>query len=176
MIIDMQKGMAMERAGRRNNPQAEANIARLLAAWRERGATVVHVRHISRSPSSLFWPGQPGAEFQDALKPLDDEHVVEKSVPDAFALTGLERWLRVRGLEELIIVGVSTNYSVESSARSAGCLGFKTWVVSDAVFAFEKTDYSGTLRTAAEVHAMSLANLKGEFAQIIDTQAALALL
>lgn len=176
LIIDMQKGMALERAGRRNNPQAEANIERLLAAWRERGATVVHVRHISRSPESLFWPGQPGAEFQDALKPLANEHVVEKNVPDAFALTGLERWLHVRDVDSLVIVGVSTNYSVESTARSAGCLGFKTWVVSDAVFAFEKTDYTGKLRTAAEVHDMSLANLDGEFAQVIDTQAALALL
>jgi nicotinamidase-related amidase len=74
------------------------------------------------------------------------------------------------------LVGVSTNNSVESSARSAGNLGFRTQVVSDATFAFAQTDYAGTARSADEVHAMSLANLNGEYAQIrtsVDVIAAL---
>jgi len=113
IIIDMQRGMSGSAAGRRNNPDAEQNIAFLLAGWRAAPAPVVHVRHISRSPGSLFWPGQPGVEFQTELAPLDSEHVVEKNVPDAFINTGLERWLHARGIERLVIVGVSTNYSVE---------------------------------------------------------------
>jgi nicotinamidase-related amidase len=169
IIIDMQRGMKSESAGGRNNPDAEQNIASLLAAWRTAHAPVVHVRHISRTPGSLFWPGQPGVEFQPELAPLDHEHVVEKNVPDAFINTGLERWLHARGIERLVIVGVSTNYSVESTARTAGNLGFKTFVASDATFAFAKTDYSGCLRDAGEVHAMSLANLDGEFATVAKT-------
>lgn len=169
LIIDMQKCMASPAAGARNNPAAEQNIGRLLQHWRAAGATVVHVRHISRSPESQFAPGQAGVEFQPALAPLAGEHVVEKNVPDAFINTGLERWLRVRGAERLVIVGVSTNISVESSARSAGNLGFDTVVVADATFAFDKTDYADVRRSAAEVHAMSLANLDGEYATIVDT-------
>jgi nicotinamidase-related amidase len=175
LIIDMQQGMASTAAGPRNNPEAEAHIARLLGAWRQAGATIVHIRHISRNPGSLFWPGQSGAEFQPALAPLDHEHVVEKNVPDAFINGGLERWLRVRGIDRLVITGVSTNNSVEATARSAGNLGFRTFVVADACFAFDKVDYAGTQRNAAEVHAMSLANLDGEYATIIDTAAALQL-
>ncbi len=57
---------------------------------------------------------------------------------------------------------------------TAGNLGFDTWVVSDATFTFAKCDYAGTERTADEVHAMSLANLAGEYAQIVDTEGALA--
>jgi nicotinamidase-related amidase len=174
IIIDMQKGMADPAAGSRNNPQAEQNIAALLGAWRQAGAPVVHVRHISRHPGSLFWPGQRGAEFQDALVPLAAEHVVEKNVPDAFVNTGLERWLRVRGITRLVLAGVSTNNSVEACARSAGNLGFATQVLADATFAFAKTDYAGTPRTADEVHAMSLANLDGEYARVTDTASALA--
>jgi len=175
IIIDMQKGMARPEAGARNNPQAEANIARLLTAWRAAGASVVHVRHISRDPASPFRPGQDGAEFQPALAPLATEHVTEKNVPDAFANSGLERWLRQRGIAALVITGVSTNNSVEATARSAGNLGFQARVVADACFCFEKTDYAGVKRSAAEVHAMSLANLQGEYAEIIDTVAALKL-
>ena len=121
IIIDMQQGMASPAAGSRNNPGAEHQIATLLLAWRAADATVVHVRHISRTPGSPFWPGQPGVEFQAALAPLPEEHVVEKNVPDAFIHSGLERWLRVRSISKLVIVGVSTNNSVESSARTKWC-------------------------------------------------------
>jgi nicotinamidase-related amidase len=169
LIIDMQKGMASPAAGARNNPQAERNIASLLHRWRQSGATVVHVRHISRTPGSPFWPGQVGAEFQEDLAPLPRAHVVEKNVPDAFINTGLERWLRVRGIDRLVIAGVSTNNSVEASARAAGNLGFQTTVVADATFAFDKVDYAGVHRSADEVHAMSLANLDREYATIATT-------
>jgi len=170
VIIDMQKGMASTSAGARNNPNAEDNIAALLDAWRNAGATVVHVRHISRTPGSAFWPGQPGVEFQERLTPRPSEHVVEKNVPDALVNTGLEKWLRVRGIAALVLVGVSTNNSVEATARTAGNLGFDTQVVADATFAFDKMDYHGTLRTADEVHAMALANLDGEYATVTTTQ------
>lgn len=176
IIIDMQKAMANPAAGRRNNPDAERNMACLLQAWRAAGAVVVHVRHMSRSPDSLFWPGQSGAEFQQAFVPLASEHVVEKNVTDAFIHSSLERWLRIRGIERIVLVGVSTNSSVEATARSAGNLGFDTFVVSDATFAFDKLDYHGTQRSADEVHAMALANLQGEYATVETTAKVLALL
>lgn len=174
IVIDMQKCMATPAAGARNNPQAEQNIAALLKAWRQAGAAVVHLRHISRHASSMFAPGQSGAQFQDALAPLPGEHVVEKNVPDGFVNSGLERWLRVRGITRLLVAGVSTNNSVEASVRSAGNLGFDTEVLADATFAFARTDYAGVARTADEVHAMSLANLNGEYATITTTARALA--
>jgi nicotinamidase-related amidase len=176
VIIDMQQGMTLPSAGPRNNPMAESNIATLLGAWRKVGATIVHVRHISRTMGSPFWPGQPGVEFQPLLAPTPTEHVVEKNVPDALVNTGLERWLRVRAITNLVIVGVSTNNSVEATARTAGNLGFETQVVADATFAFDKVDYAGTLRTAAEVHAMALANLDGEYATITTTESLLSTL
>ena len=176
LIVDMQVGMTWPDSGVRNNPGAEAAIAGLLHAWRTRRAPIVHIRHVSRTPGSPFWPGQPGAEFQPALAPLDSEHVVEKNVPDALINTGLERWLRVRGITSVVIVGVSTNNSVESTARTAGNLGFKTYVVSDATFAFARADFDGRPRTAEEVHAMALANLQGEYASVIAAGEALHVL
>lgn len=175
LIIDMQVGMTWPAPAIRNNVGAETVIEGLLADWRARHAPVVHVRHLSRSPDSPFWPGQPGVEFQPALAPRANEHVVEKNVPDAFLHTGLERWLHARGESAVVIVGVSTNNSVECTARTAGNLGFRTYVVSDGTFAFEKTDFDGIQRSAAEVHAMALANLHGEYATVIHSgQAATA--
>lgn len=170
LIIDMQNGINAPKLGRRNNPQAEDNMLRLLAAWRGVQAPVVHVRHISRSLESVFWPGQPGALFQAAFLPLDHEHVVEKNIPDAFAQSGLERWLHVRAIRKVVIVGVVTNNSVEATTRSAGNLGFDTVVVADAAFTFDQKDFTGALRSAEQVHAMSLANLAGEYATVLTTQ------
>ena len=174
IIIDMQTGMQSAKLPPRNNFHAESNIIRLLTTWRQLAYPVVHVRHISRSADSVFSPGQAGVEFQTPFQPLTEEHVVEKNVPDAFIHTGLERWLHVRDIRHLVIVGVSTNHSVESTARSAGNLGFATVVAADATFAFELRDFSGVLRSAEEVHAMSLANLHGEYAAVLSTDAILS--
>lgn len=168
IIIDMQQGMEFATLPPRNNPTAEDVMARLHAAWRRVGFPVVSVRHISRSPDSVFASGQPGVQFQTRFQPQGHEHVVEKNVPDAFIHTGLERWLHVRGITQLVIVGVSTNNSVEASARTAGNLGFATIVVSDATFAFDKTDFGGTCRHAEDVHLMALANLHGEYAEVMS--------
>lgn len=59
--------------------------------------------------------------------------------------------------------------------RTFGNLGFKTYVVSDATFAFARTDFEGRARTPDEVHAMSLASLQGEYATVIPSAEALEL-
>jgi nicotinamidase-related amidase len=174
IIIDQQKGILYTRLGRRNNPQAEERMLELLALWRLRGRPVIHVQHLSRSPDSVFWPEQEGVEFQPRFMPQDGEWLIQKQVPDAFCASGLEAQLREAGIGQLIIVGVATNNSVESTARAAGNLGFDTWVLEDACFTFDKADYFGTPRTAEEVHGMTLGNLHGEYATVVSSVQVLA--
>lgn len=176
LVIDMQKGMQADSLPRRNNVDAEDNIGALLDAWRETKRPVVHVRHISRSPESVFRPGQRGAEFQARFAPLAPEHVVEKNVPDAFAATGLERWMRVREIGQLVVTGVATNNSVESTARTAGNLGFATIVASDATFAFDQCDLAGRVWVAEDVHMLSLTNLALDYASIHSSAEILSVL
>ena len=167
ILIDQQKGIHHPKLGRRNNPHAEERMVELLAHWRGTARPVIHVQHMSRSPDSVFWPEQPGVEFQERFIPLHGEQLIQKQVPDAFCLTTLEAGLREAGIEQLIIVGVATHNSVESTARTAGNLGFDTWVVEDACYTFDKTDYFGKAHSAEEVHAMSLGNLQGEYATVV---------
>jgi nicotinamidase-related amidase len=174
IIIDMQRGMLPENTGPRNNPGAEDNIERLLAAWRAAERPIVHVRHMSRSPAGAFWPGSSNCEFQPRFLPLPSEHRMEKNVPDAFAGSGLERWLRVRDIGDLVVVGVSTNNSVEATVRSAFCLGFAVTVPSDACYAYDKADLLGATRPAEDWHLMSLSNLQGEYATVVRTDEVLA--
>ena len=167
ILIDQQQGIHHPKLGPRNNPQAEERIAELLEHWRAMGRPVIHVQHLSRSPDSVFWPQQSGVEFQQRFRPRVGEWVVQKQVPDAFCGTALEVGLREREITQLVVVGVATNNSVESTARTAGNLGFATWVVEDACYTFDKADFFGNPRSAEEVHAMSLANLHGEYATVV---------
>ncbi|MGO4000110.1 cysteine hydrolase family protein [Pseudomonas fluorescens] len=167
ILIDQQQGIHHPKLGPRNNPQAEERIAELLEHWRAMGRPVIHVQHLSRSPDSVFWPQQSGVEFQQRFRPQVGEWVVQKQVPDAFCGTALEAGLREREITQLVVVGVATNNSVESTARTAGNLGFATWVVEDACYTFDKADFFGNPRSAEEVHAMSLANLHGEYATVV---------
>lgn len=169
IIIDQQKGILHPKLGRRNNLQAELRIVDLLQHWRKTGRPVIHVQHVSRSEASVFWPQQPGVEFQERFEPLPAEQLIQKQVPDAFCATGLEAFLREAGIDQLFIVGVATNNSVESTARTAGNLGFETWVAEDACFTFDKADYFGNAHSAEEVHAMSLGNLHGEYATVVSS-------
>jgi len=170
LIIDVQKAIDDPSWGSdRNNPGAEANIARLLEAWRARGWPVIHVRHASRDPQSTYRRGQDGFDFKPEVAPLPGERIIEKQTNSAFIGTTLEQELRAAGITRLVIAGVITNNSVEATVRMAGNLGFDATIVADATATFGRCDYDGNWRNAAEVHAMSLANMDGEYATVATT-------
>lgn len=169
LVIDVQRAIDHPSWGERNNPRAEGNIAALLAAWRATGGPLYHVRHDSTEPASHYRPGQPGHDFKPEAMPRTGETVIAKRSNSAFIGTGLEAILRAAGVETLVVAGVITNNSVEATVRMAGNLGFETFVVADACFTFGRKDWNGRWRTAEEVHAMSLANLEGEYAAVVET-------
>lgn len=174
LLIDFQEAIDDPVWGRRNNPRAEAVAARLLAQWRTARRPVIHVQHLSTEPASPYRPGQPGVEFKAALSPLAGELVVQKATTSAFVDTGLEALLRQQGIATLVVAGVITNNSVEATVRTAGNLGYRAFVVSDATATVERHDLDGRLWSAEEVHALSLANMHGEYATVVDSRAVLA--
>ena len=169
VVIDVQRAIDHASWGERNNPRAEGNIAALVGAWRASGRPIYHVRHDSKEAQSHYRPGQEGHEFKAEAMPQAGEAVIGKQTNSAFIGTDLEARLRAGRVETLVVAGVITNNSVEATVRMAGNLGFETFVVEDACFTFGRRDWNGTWRTAAEVHAMSLANLEGEYARVVGT-------
>ena len=176
IIIDVQRAIdAPYHAadGPRNHPDAEARISQLLSLWRLAGWPLIHIRHDSKSEESAYRPGQIGNSFKDAVAPLASELIIPKTTNSAFIGTDLEHRLLKAGASKLVITGVATNNSVEATVRMAGNLGFDTYLVDDCCFTFGRRDFSGRLRSADEVHAMSLANLDGEYCAVIDSAALL---
>ncbi len=176
IIIDMQNAIdASYHAahGPRNNADAESKIERLLLEWRKHQRMIVHVRHDSTFPESAYRPGQDGNNFKPQVAPLPGETIIAKTTNSAFIGTQLEELLRASNARALVVAGVSTNNSVEATVRMAGNLGFETYLVADACFTFAKPDYDGRLRSADEVHAMSLANVNGEYCTVVETETVL---
>ncbi len=170
IIIDVQKAIDHPSWGKRNNLDAEQNIAKLLLHWREHKLPIIHVQHLSTELNSTYRPNQEGCEFKQEVMPLANERVVKKNINCAFIGTDLEMYLLDRGYHHLVITGVITNNSVEATARVAGNLGFDTVVVSDATATFDKQLLSGEWVKAQQVHELSLANLYGEYATIQTTK------
>ena len=165
LLIDVQKAFDHPFWGRRNNPGAEAAIARLLAAFRAKGLPVIHVKHDSVESHSTLRPERPGNALKPEAAPLTGEPLFSKSVNSAFIGTDLEAHLRERGIESLVIAGFITNHCVSTTARMAGNLGFGVTVVEDACATFDFKDADGVI-PAATMHRIGLAELRGEFAAI----------
>lgn len=173
IIIDVQKGFDEPFWGERNNPQAEDNIVKLLAAWRKNGRPIFHIQHMSLSPNSPLNPNHPGNAIKDALQPRAIEPLIQKNVNSAFIGTDLEQKLREIACNSLVIVGLTTPHCVSTTTRMAGNLGFETYLVSDATAAFELTGHDGRRYSAQEIHDVTLATLNSEFATVVETEALL---
>jgi nicotinamidase-related amidase len=168
IVIDVQKAFDQWEAElQRNNPQALDRIVDLLALFREIDALIIHIRHAGATLASRFHPDLPGHQVKDEARERPGEAVLVKSVNSSFIGTDLETRLHAGGIRSLIIVGATTNHCVETTTRMAGNLGFDAKLVRDATWTFERTGPDGDRHTAEEVHAMTLANLTDEFAEIV---------
>ena len=169
LVIDVQQGLASPSLGQRNNPQAEFNMASLLAAWRERNLPVVHIQHCSTEPDSLLRPELPGNAFKKEVRPMAGEPVFRKTVNSAFVGTDLEQYLRDRDISKLVIIGLTTDHCVSASTRMASDLGFDVTLIADATAAFERNGYDGVHYSADEIHRVNLVSLDGEFCRVRST-------
>ncbi len=169
LVIDVQKGFDDPCWGKRNNPDAESNIAMLLSKWRKKESPIVHIQHCSVEPNSPLRPDLPGNEFKDEALPLTGEKIFTKTVNSAFIGTELGDYLRSHGINSLVIVGLTTDHCVSTSTRMAGNLGFKVTLVSDATATFDRLGPDGIEYSADDIHKIHLASLNEEFCVVRST-------
>jgi nicotinamidase-related amidase len=129
----------------------------LLAAWRARGAAVLHTREGHRPDLSCLPPakkirgrgamtigdsgpmgrilvrGEAGHDIIPELYPLPGEPVIDKPGKGAFYATDLHAILQYRGIQQLIVTGVTTEVCVNSSVREANDRGYDCLVPEDCV-------------------------------------------
>ena len=169
IVIDVQQGFDEPYWGARNNPGAEDSIAAVLGAWRAAKRPIFHVKHNSRSPQSPLHLSKPGNAFKEMSAPREGEPALSKDVNSAFIGTDLEERLRAAGIEEVVIVGLTTPHCVSTTTRMAANLGFKVRLVTDATAAHAGRGPDGAAIDAEAMHYHALASLGGEFADLVTT-------
>lgn len=153
---------------------AADNAARLLAAARERGDLVVHVRHEFESADAPFFaPGSPGAEIHAKVLPISSEPVVLKHQVNAFRDTELKSLLDKHEVKNLTIVGAMSHMYIDSATRAAADFGYQVSVAHDAC-ATLALEFNGQTVPASHVHDSAMAALAFAFAAVESTDTLLA--
>lgn len=141
----------------------------LLKAARSHGTPVVHIRHLSKPGAPLFDPTGRGAAFIDVLAPVAGEAVVDKTLPNGFAGTGLADLLSGLGRKDLLITGFMTHNCVSSTARAALDHGYGVTVVADATATRDLPAHGGGVLAAADLQKASLTALADRIALVVDS-------
>ena len=169
VIINAQNGLFDGTQEDRNNSEAEINIARLLEVWRSKKRKVIHVKHVSDNPNSIFFKNSTGCDFLKEVKPIDNEVVIAKGKSSAFADTNLETILNSDSCTELVLAGFTANECIDATARDASALGFTAFVASDATATFDLRDSTGKLVKADRIHKLTLLNINAFSAKVVST-------
>jgi nicotinamidase-related amidase len=161
VAIDIQKGIVV--MDRKLEPytvnQVVANVSKLVKKFRELGMPVFLVHVTSTDGKDMLHPltdqkaqwssGQrpaAWAEFVEEIRPTEKDIVITKRQWGAFYGTELDLQLRRRGMDTIVLCGVSTNIGVETTAREAYQHGYNQIFAIDAMAANSKDEHEATLK------------------------------
>ncbi|HEL2592781.1 TPA: cysteine hydrolase [Streptococcus suis] len=135
LVIDIQNLLVEEK------PYA---IEERLALWqdsitkaRQAGIEIIYVRHHDQE----LVKGTTDWEIHSIVAPLASEKIFDKTFNSAFKETNLHEYLQEKGIEQLIIMGMATNFCIDTTIKVAFELGYKVAVIQDGT----TTSYSGKL-------------------------------
>ncbi len=158
IVLDMQNDFVKE-GGTLVVPDAEGTIPKiqqLLEMARESGMRVVFSQdtHNEGDPEWQIWPehtreGSWGWQIVDELRPQEGEMVIRKVRYDAFYGTHLDHFLRLWGVDTLVLCGTVANICVHYTAASAALRGYNVVIPKDATSALHPFDMESSLRQAA---------------------------
>lgn len=159
VIIDLQKGIASveRKLGPYDAKAVIENAAKIAGTFRQKKGFVVPVHVFSRDGMDMLRPiadqqmparsvDPSWGEFVPELRVGGDDHVINKHQWGAFFGTDLDLQLRRRGINTIVLCGISTNIGVETTAREAYQHGYNQIFAEDAMAASSAEEHANTVK------------------------------
>jgi nicotinamidase-related amidase len=152
VLIDLQNGIVAMPTAPRTSAEVISAASKVADSFRENGGTVVLVR-VKTAPSEALktlvdQPRAASGELPEnwstivpEIGPKDGDLVVTKRNWGAFYGTDLDLILRRRGIDTIVLGGISTNMGVESTARNAHEHNYNVIFIEDACAAMDGNDH-----------------------------------
>lgn len=157
VLIDLQQGILPIARAPYDGPTVVQNANTLIHAFRQAGARIVAVRvgwsadfgdQLSQPVDARTAPSLPDhwLEYATELAVQPDDIQIIKRQWGAFYGTELELQLRRRGIDTLVLGGISTCFGVESTARDAWERGFQVVIASEICAAADREQHQHSMQ------------------------------
>jgi nicotinamidase-related amidase len=153
LVIDVQQALCTGEEAAYDIERVLRTINSVAGKARPAGAPVVFVQHEEDAGSLAF--GTAGWQLADGLAAQPDDLRIRKTQSDSFLKTPLQEVLQARGVTDLVVCGLQSDFCVAATVRGAVALGYRVTLVEDG---HSTVDNGG--RTAAEISAAQNASLR----------------
>jgi nicotinamidase-related amidase len=130
LVIDMQQGLCVGPDAAHDCAGTIARINAVTQRARAAGAPVIFIQHESRT--GYLEHGSADWQLADGLEVQAKDLRVRKTTPDAFLGTELHALLQERGVQELVVCGMHSEFCVDTTTRKALALGYPVVLIADA--------------------------------------------
>lgn len=146
-----------------------AAIGAAMEAAEAAAIPVVVVQQAAPENSPVFARGSEGFQLHASVADRRRDLLVEKTLPSAFAGTGLAEWLAERGIDTIVVCGYMTRNCDESTARDAVHRGYAVEFLSDATGTLPLANAAGRIE-AKDLHEAVLTVMQSRFAAVATTK------
>ena len=175
IVIDFQNEYFTGRMPIPDRAQALANTKKLIDMADRAGIEVYQIQHVAPAGSAVFALGGKTVDFAPGAEPRAGDTVLQKTTVSVFASTDLDKRLKAKGIDTVVIAGLMTHACVAGAARDAAPLGYHVVVASDASATRDIQRVDGSRVSSAELHRAALAEIEDTFGDVLTTSQILQL-